>query len=127
MCSWLNLEDGVLLKYSEEATRVAAMGTYIWRKIDSGIPITYTISRFAQTPPNNWRVIIVQGTCFAIATLPQSVDDDIPVDHTFSPVPFFGSCDDDNPVGSLRMQSYDTIDDALADYPDLQNWDWPAY
>jgi len=117
----------VLVKYSEEATETAGLGSYVWQRIDAAIPITYSLFRFAKAIPNNWRVVIAQGACFAIATFSQDVDENLVADITIDPVPIFGTCDVDPPIDTLRLQSYATIDDALLDYPDLQNWDWPAY
>ncbi len=127
LCQWLNLEDGVLVKYSETATQTVGLGGYVWQRVDPAIPITYSIFRFAKAVPNSWRVVIAQGTCFAIANFDQDPEQDIPVDFSFDPVPFFGVCDVEPPIETLRVQSYGTIDDALVDYPSLQNWDWPAY
>jgi hypothetical protein len=127
LCPFLPLEDGMLVKYDEVSTLAAGQGVYIWSRLTTSPFVLWRIIRDATPGQNFFRLLISNAGCTTLSTIPQPIDEAL-LDDISVPLPdFFGPCDDDQPFQNLRAQSYATVDEALADYPDLQDWDWPPY
>ncbi|GAH05769.1 unnamed protein product, partial [marine sediment metagenome] len=65
--------------------------------------------------------------CVTSNLVSQPVDEDLFDDILIEMPAFFGVCDDPQPVLNLRAQMYPTIAAAKASWPNLADWDWPAY
>lgn len=127
LCSFLGLEDGVLLKWDEALSEPFPLGLYAWRRAGPGLNPLYQVIRDSRTANNRWIISVQVDGCTSFSLFPQANDEDL-LDDILIPVPvFFGTCDEPQPILNLRVQSYKTIDDALEDWPDVENWVWPDY
>ena len=124
LCQWLNLEDGVILKYDHEARPSFPRWLWLWSRTDAAIPITYLLARQANPNPNNWNILITQGACNVAAEIDQELDEQLWTGADDVPFVSFGCGVDDPPIETLNVRSYKTEADALADFPSLQVWDW---
>jgi len=123
-CAWLNLEDGVSVKFDGPATAAAARHLSIWQRTDEAVPITYSIIRQALPILNRWFILISEGTCIVRAIVPQALDEQLWTGAADIDFTVLGVCDVNPPIDTLNLASYQTEAAALVDWPDLQVWDW---
>ena len=124
LCTWLQLETGVLIKYDPVFTAAQPIGLYTWSRLNTSPTELYRIQRDARPGFNLWRIAIAISGCLTAPSVTQPNDQDLLDDFSIETPSFVGTCDDPQPVSNLRAQSYRTVAAALLDYPDLQNWDW---
>jgi len=123
-CLWLNLEDGVIIKYDDALTMAQPGGNYVWFREDDALGISYNLVRQQAGPLNRFFVLIVANGCIVTSVIEQDEDEQLLTIAEDNDITAFGTCAGDPPIDTLSIQSFRTQAAALVVFPDVQQWDW---
>lgn len=121
------LEDGVLIKYDDAFTEILVAGFYGWRRLQISPLEIFQILRDSRSATNRWIFTVNIAGCSTVNLIDQPNNEDLLTELLVPTPTFTGTCDVNPPVLNLKAQMYATVADALEDWPDAENWDWPAY
>ncbi len=114
----------MILKFNAPFTQLIALGNYHWNRFDPILLATYTVQRQNAGISNGVLIVINIGGCIVLARPQQDEDEQLWTGEEDLDFDVFGACVGDPPIETLSVKSYRTQKAAVADFPDLQTWDF---
>lgn len=123
LCTLLDLDNGVILKYVGNTIDATNGGIYQWSRVGPEPDNTYIVLR-APTFLTDWNFGVINATGQIVGRVTQPKDEQL----------LFNGADDDpvivgdwgvpHPVGTISFHMYRRQADALAAFPSAQPWNF---